>query len=286
MLCAGLCFVVVTALVKNLGPGVPAAQSAFIRYLLGLVFILPMIPRLRATPMTPRLWKLFGLRGFLHSFGVMMWFFSMSRISIAEVTAMGYLSPVFVTVGAALFLGETMALRRIGAVIVALVGAFIILRPGFRELSPGHWAMLMAGMVFGAAYLLGKLTTDETNPEMVIAQLSLWVTVALVPFAAAVWVPVPWSTVAVLGLVAAFATFGHYMMSKAFAVAPVTVTQPVTYLQLIWATALGVLAFSEPIDIWVLVGGGVILSAVSFITWREAVLKRRSITPPPPAMKA
>lgn len=285
MLGAGLCFVVVTALVKWLGPGIPAAQSAFIRYMLGLVFLLPLMRSIRATPMNRRLWTMFGVRGVLHGIGVMLWFFAMTRISIAEVTALNYLAPIYVTIGAALFLGEGLAFRRISAVIVALIGAIIILRPGVQEISQGHLAMIVAGFVFGIAYLLGKVTTDESTPEMVLAQLSLWVTLTLAPFALAVWVPVPWSTVSTLFVVAFVATSGHYMMSLAFAAAPVTATQPVTYLQLVWATALGVLVFAEPIDIWVLVGGGLILGAVTFITWREAVLKRRSITPPPPAMR-
>ena len=59
---------------------------------------------------------------------------------------------------------------------------------------------------------------------------------------------------------------------------PLTVTQPVGFLQLVWATALGALAFAEPVDIWVILGGFVILSSVTFITWREATLKR-AITP-------
>lgn len=285
MLGAGLCFVVVTALVKWLGPGIPAAQSAFIRYMLGLVFLLPLLRSIRATPMNRRLWTMFGVRGVLHGIGVMLWFFAMTRISIAEVTALNYLAPIYVTIGAALFLGEGLAFRRISAVVVALIGAIIILRPGVQEVSQGHLAMIVAGLVFGIAYLLGKITTDESSPEMVLAQLSLWVTLTLAPFALAVWVPVPWSTVSTLLVVAFVATSGHYMMSLAFAAAPVTATQPVTYLQLVWATALGVLVFAEPIDIWVLVGGGLILGAVTFITWREAVLKRRSITPPPPAMR-
>ncbi|MBO6776740.1 MAG: DMT family transporter [Marinibacterium sp.] len=285
MLGAGLCFVVVTALVKWLGPGIPAAQSAFIRYMLGLAFLLPLLRSIRATPMNRRLWTMFGVRGVLHGIGVMLWFFAMTRISIAEVTALNYLAPIYVTIGAALFLGEGLAFRRISAVVVALIGAIIILRPGVQEVGQGHLAMIVAGLVFGIAYLLGKITTDESSPEMVLAQLSLWVTLTLAPFALAVWVPVPWSTVSTLFVVAFVATSGHYMMSLAFAAAPVTATQPVTYLQLVWATALGVLVFAEPIDIWVLVGGGLILGAVTFITWREAVLKRRSITPPPPAMR-
>jgi drug/metabolite transporter (DMT)-like permease len=57
------------------------------------------------------------------------------------------------------------------------------------------------------------------------------------------------------------------------------VTQPVTFLQLVWATLSGVFLFGEPVDPYVLAGGAVIIAAVSFITWREARLSRRS-TPP------
>jgi drug/metabolite transporter (DMT)-like permease len=68
-------------------------------------------------------------------------------------------------------------------------------------------------------------------------------------------------------------------MTLAFAAAPLTVTQPVTFLQLIWAVSLGYFAFGESVDIWVVIGGFVILSSVTFLTWREAVLKRGVITP-------
>lgn len=285
MFVTGLCFVAVTALVKFLGSDIPAPQSAFVRYLLGLIFLVPLLPRVLSTPVSRRHWIMFGGRGIAHAMGVMLWFFAMTQIPIAEVTAMNYISPVYVTIGAAIFLGEALAARRIAAVVVALLGALIILRPGFREVSPGHLAMLGAGAVFAASYLLAKLTTDETSPGMVTVMLSVWVTAALAPFAWAVWVPIGWHDVGILLLVAFFATAGHYTMTLAFAAAPIAVTQPVTFLQLIWATALGVLLFNEPLDVWVVLGGGLILAAVSFITWREAMLKRRMITPPTPATK-
>jgi drug/metabolite transporter (DMT)-like permease len=94
-----------------------------------------------------------------------------------------------------------------------------------------------------------------------------------------VWVTPGWYDLAILFGVACFATAGHYAMTLAFAAAPVTVTQPVSFLQLIWAVLLGWVAFSEAPDIWVILGGLVIIGAISFITWREAVLKRRQITP-------
>ncbi len=285
MLVTGVCFIMVTALVKIMGPRIPPGEAAFIRYAMGLVFVLPTLGALRATRVTARQWGLFGLRGFCHAGGVILWFYAMVRIPIAEVTAMNYLAPIYVTVGAALFLGERLAARRIVAVILGLAGAAIILRPGFREVSTGHLAMLVAAVVFAGSYLVAKVMADETKPGIVVGMLSVFVTLGLAPFALADWItPTPRELMFLAG-VALFATAGHYTMTLAFAAAPITVTQPVTFLQLIWATALGALWFAEPVDIWVILGGIVILSSVTFITWREAVLKR-SVTPLSHAPKA
>jgi len=285
MLVTGLCFVAVTALVKYMGPRVPPAEAAFLRYLLGLVFLIPMLPAVRAAQLTPRQWKLFTLRGIFHSGGVILWFYAMTRIPIAEVTAMNYLAPVYVSVGAALFLGEKLAMRRIAAIVVALIGTAVILRPGFREVEPGHVAMLFCAVTFAGSYLIAKILADEAKPAVVVFMLSIFVTIGLAPFALADWVTPSWGDLGLLFVVACFATAGHYTMTMAFAAAPVTVTQPITFLQLVWAVLLGVLVFGEPVDIWVILGGALILSAVTFITWREAVLNRRPITPPTPATK-
>ena len=285
MVVTGLCFVAVTALVKAMGPGIPPAEMAFLRYVLGIVFLIPMLAPLRQTRLTRRHWRLFGLRGICHAGGVVLWFYAMTRISIAEVTAMNYLAPVYVTVGAALFLGERLAARRIAAVVCALLGALIILRPGFRALDPGHIAMFMTALVFAGSYLIAKIMADEVPASVVVAMLSISVPIALFPFAVADWVWPTWWELTQLFGVAALATAGHYTMTLGLAAAPLTVTQPVTFLQLIWATALGALAFGEALDPWVMLGGALIIGAISFITWREAVLNRRPITPAPPATK-
>ncbi|MEP3330576.1 DMT family transporter [Sedimentitalea sp.] len=285
MLVTGLCFVAVTAIVKYLGPRIPPEEQAFLRYFLGLVFLIPMLPALLKTRLNTKLVLQFSVRGALHAVGVMLWFYAMTRIPLAEVTAINYLAPVYVTLGAALFLGERLAMRRIAAVITALIGAVIILRPGFREIQPGHWAMLLAAVLFGGSYLLAKVTVGKVPAAVVVGMLSIVVTLALAPFAYAVWVTPTWTEIGILFGVACFATAGHYTMTLAFAAAPVAVTQPVTFLQLVWATALGALAFSEPVDFWVVLGGAIVLASVSFITWRETMLNRRQITPATPATK-
>jgi drug/metabolite transporter (DMT)-like permease len=284
MFVTGLNFVAVTALVKHIGSDMPAAQGAFLRYILGLVFLIPMIRPILAAHLTRRQVKLFALRGVVHSFAVILWFFAMARIPIAEVTAMNYLSPVYVTIGAALFLKEKLPPRRLIAVIVALIGAMIILRPGIKAIEPGHIAMLGTAVLFAAGYLVAKQLSGEVAPAVVVGMLSVTVTIGLAPFAFAVWIPPTAEQLFWLFLVACFATAGHYTMTLAFATAPLTVTQPVTFLQLVWAVLLGFFMFDETIDAWVVTGGLVIMASVSFITWREAVA-RRAITPPAGATK-
>ena len=279
MLVSGLSFVGMNVMVKVSGQGLPAVESAFLRFALGLVFLLPLLPKMWREPPGPLALRLVGLRGIVHAFGVSCWFFAMTRLPLAEVTAMNYLTPICVTLGAAVFLGEKLALRRMLAVAVALAGVLIILRPGVRELGAGHVAMLGTSMGMGASYLIAKRLSDMMNPAIVVAWMSVAVTVALMPLALWNWV---WPTPAQVGglfLVSAFATGGHYAMTRAFTKAPVNVTQPVTFLQIVWAALIGATMFGEPVDFWVLVGAAIIIAAIGYVTWRES-RKPRQVTPP------
>ncbi len=285
MVVSGLLFVGVTGVVRMLGTGLPAAEAAFLRYATGLVFLIPMIRPILRARLTGRDLRLFAMRGVVHTIGVTCWFYAMARIPVAEVTAMSYMNPVYVTLGAVFVLGEALAMRRIAAVAAALIGALIILRPGFRELSSGHIAMIFAAMAFGASYLTVKVASARASAPVIVGMLSITVTIGLAPLAWLVWVPPTGEQLFWTFIVACLATAAHYAMTLGLAAAPVSVTQPVTFLQLIWAILLGWFAFGEAVDGYVIAGGALIIGAVSYISWREAMLRRRSVTPPSPATK-
>ena len=198
----------------------------------------------------------------------------MARIPIAEVTAIGFTGPIFATVGAALFLGERLHARRIGAVLVAFGGAMIILRPGFEEVSMGALAQLAAAPWFAASLLIAKkLTEPETSPA-IVAYLSILVTSALLPGALMNWRTPTLEELGWLFLTAGFATLGHLTMTQAFRVAEITVTQPFMFLQLVWATLLGYYVFAERPEVWVWVGGALIVASATYIAHREALAPR------------
>ena len=174
MVVTGLCFVAVTALVKLLAGRVPAAESAFLRYVFGLLILLPAWRELAALRLSRRQLGLTVLRGVAQTGGVLCWFFAMTRIPIAEVTAMNYLTPVYVTILAALVLGERLAIRRIMAIGAALAGALLILRPGFRELDPGHFAMLGTALLFSVSYLIAKIISKIEAAIRRVAVSACW----------------------------------------------------------------------------------------------------------------
>jgi drug/metabolite transporter (DMT)-like permease len=285
MVVTGFLFVAVTGIVRHLGSDMPAIEAAFIRYAIGLLLVLPpLIAAMRAKP-SAREWQLYTFRGVVHGIAVMLWFYAMARIPIAEVTAIGYTAPIFVTIGAALFLGERLQWRRIGAITAAFIGAIIILRPGFQELSSGQLAQLCAAPLFACSFLLAKKFTDGANPAAIVAMLSLFCTLTLLPGAILQWRDPTWVEIGWLALTALFATAGHYTLTRAYKCAPITVTQPVQFLQLVWAALMGMVLFHEALDPWVILGGAVIVGSATYISHREMVVARRAQTPTAPATK-
>ena len=285
MFVTGILFVGVTGIVKHIGSELPAAEAAFLRYVMGLVFVIPLIGLIKRANLTKVELSLFVWRGAVHSVGVMLWFYGMTMLPMAEVTAMSYLSPVFVTIGAALFLGERLAALRIMAIVFAIIGVLVILRPGFREISLGHIAMLINGGLFAASYLIAKVMADRVEPLVVVGMLSIFVTIGLAPWAFLVWVPPTLTQLGWTFVLATFATAGHYTMTLALRAAPIAVTQPVTFLQLIWSILLGILIFNESFDEWVVIGATIIILSISFIMWREGRVRNKTITPLSPETK-
>ncbi len=285
MVLTTFCFVAVTGIVRYLGSDIAAGQAAFIRYVFGVLLFLPFLGRILKRRPTAQTMRIHVARGLVHGVAVTLWFFAMARIPIAEVTALGYISPIFVAIGAAVFFSEKLHFRRIAAIVVALFGALIILRPGFQEISIGQLAQVLAAPMFAVSFLLTKRLTATEDPLVIVVMLSILCTIVLFPGAIINWATPSFSEVFWLAMTAVFATMGHYTMTRAFRAAPLTVTQPVAILQLVWAALLGIVAFGEPVDPFVILGGGIVVAAATFISHREAIAAQSFKTPPAPATK-
>ncbi|MDP5333146.1 MAG: DMT family transporter, partial [Paracoccaceae bacterium] len=215
MIFTGFNFVAVTVLVRQLGTDLPAAQSAFLRFAIGALFFAPSLLGLVRGGLSPQSLRVFLARGAVHACAVVLWFYAMARIPVAEVTAIGYLNPVLVTLGATLFFKEKLTRTHYLAIGLAFVGTLIILRPGFRILGLGQMAQVGAAILFGCSYLLAKKLSQSQSAGQIVVMLSFCVTVGLAPLAFWVWVPPSLWQFFSLALVALFATLGHFSMTRA-----------------------------------------------------------------------
>ena len=246
-------------------------QVAFMRYFMSLVLVLPVLARLGVAGFWGLNLGLHGLRGAAHGLAVVGWFYALTQMPIAEVSAIGFTGPVFITIGAALFLGERVGVHRWGAVAVGLVGALIIIQPGVVPLNAGVLAMAAAVPLFAASDLFVKALVRTESPTVIIAVLNVILTVGMAPFAWWFWQPTDWRDWVLAGGMAVFATFSHICMGKAFAAADVSAVQPARFLQLPWLALLGYLAFAEFPSLAAWTGAAVIIASVSYIMNRERV---------------
>ena len=275
MVLTTILFVGVTATVRYLEGEVPAPQAAFLRYAIGTLLLTPsLITLIKIKPNKPLMSK-FLLRGLVHSFGVTLWFYAMSVMPVAEVTAIGFLTYIFVSIGACIFLKEKLHKHRITAVIISFLGALIILRPGFKVIESGQLGMLMATVVFTASYLIAKLVSKERSSSEIVAMLSIFTTIFLIPSAIYSWEPISLEALLILAFTALIATIGHITMTQAIKAAPMVATQPILFLQLVWASMVGLFLFDEQFDLYVIIGGTVIMICVCYVSYREHVLGKR-----------
>lgn len=249
---------------------------AFLRYLFGAMFLLPVIVRLGIYPSlhTNRL-GLHISRGAIHTVGMLLWFVALPLTTLAEITALGFTGPIFVTIGAALFLAEDVRLRRWIAVFVGFAGAMIIIRPGFSEIHLGVICILVSTPIFSASNLISKALARTDSANTIVIWQNIVIVICAAPFAIWFWqtpggVDLLWFVVAGLA-----GTLGHVCQQRGYQLADITLLQPIGFLSLIYNTLLGYFLFFQQPDIWTFVGAAVIFSSALYISHREAVRRAK-----------
>ena len=278
---SGAIFCFLNALMRGLAQQLPPLQTQFLRYLFGLVVLLPLL-LLRAGPAAYRPQSPMGqfARGAVHTLGLVLWFMALPHIPLADTTAIGFTGPLFIMIGAAAFLREPMHWERWLATAIGFCGVLIVLGPKLGLGGGGsggyHLLMLASAPVFAASFLITKVLTRTETTGVIVFWQALTVTAFSLPMALWVW-QAP-SALQWLGfmLCGALGSGGHYCLTRSFRVADISSTQSVKFLDLIWATALGWLLFADLPAQTTLLGGVVISAATLWVARRE---QRRGATP-------
>ncbi len=269
-----------------MGSDLPAIQAACIRYLFGLLLLAPFVVKSlknqnRPTTSANRtkkstLTRLYFIRGLFHAAAVGCWFYAMARLPVALITAIGFLTPISITLAASFFLGEKIRIRRLLSVIVAFSGAIIILAPEFSKFNLVIIVQLLAAQCFAISYLFAKVLSSKASSEEIVGMLTFYCALALLPIAIYQWTTPSQEELILLSLTAVVATFGHYAISEAVKNTSLTLLQPFAFLQLIWATLMGIFIFSEEPSANLFIGSAIIIASTTYIAHREVATKGKA----------
>jgi len=269
VLLGGLFITTLTWIVRSVADDINPLQAGFMRYGFGTLLLLPMAFKIKATDLAPRLVGGHIIRSIVHAISVLLWFYAVTKISLADLTALSFTSPVFITIGAFLFLGETFSYRRLGGIVTAFIGAVIILRPGVEAISLGAIAILISAPFQAASTLIGKHLAPRTSTYAMVFYLSLFVTLTSLIPTLFVWNLPSLNTCVLTFGAAVLATCAHFCWTKSFQIADLSFTQPGMYFTLIWAVAMGFFIYDERPDVWSGAGAAIIIAATAYIAARE-----------------
>jgi drug/metabolite transporter (DMT)-like permease len=200
------------------------------------------------------------LRNVIHFSAQYCWAMALTLLPFATVFALEFITPAWTALLAVWLLSERLTPSRIGAVVLGLIGVVIILRPGFAAFNPAALLVLLAAVGFAITFITTKmLTATETSFAIIF-----WMSVIQLPLGLAGSDPLfPfklgwWDIPAVLGIGIA-GTSSHYCMSNAFRAGDATLVVPLDFLRVPLIALVGWAFFAESLDIWVFVGGFVIV---------------------------
>lgn len=275
--CAGVIFVVLNSAMRALAQQMDPFQTQFLRYLAGLLVMLPLLLRGSLGSWWPRHIGGQFSRGALHAAGLTLWFIALPQIPLADTTAIGFTTPIFIMIGAMLFFAEPMRWERWVAAGIGFGGVLIVVAPKMTGAGGVYnLVMLASAPLFAASFLFTKALTRYERTGVILLWQAITVSLFSLPMALLNWQQpsvAQWLGFAVCGLLGNGA---HYCLTQSYRVADISATQSVKFLDLIWATLIGWMAFGDSPSQATLIGGSVICAATLWIARRE---RRRQTRP-------
>ncbi|OFX03374.1 MAG: hypothetical protein A3D94_11795 [Alphaproteobacteria bacterium RIFCSPHIGHO2_12_FULL_66_14] len=268
---SGLFFTCLNVSVKELASEMPPLYVSWGRWVAGIVLIAPyMYWRVGPEGMRTRDMKLHWIRGMFHTPGYGLWYEAVVWLPLATMAALGFTGPIFVTVGAVVFLRETVHWRRWLGVAVGFAGMLVIVRPGIVEMNPGIVLMMLAVPLIAGSNLIAKVVSGRDKPAVVVLWQSVVGAICFTPLGIWYWQT---PTLLQLGLFLSagfFGTMGYFFITWAYRLLDISALQSITFLAIVWAALMDVAVWGKTADVWTFVGAAIIVAATTYIAHRES----------------
>lgn len=263
------CFSCMDVCVKAISPITGVMPALWARYTVQMLLVLILVaPRLRSV-VRSRYPKLQVTRSLLLMMATFFFFMALGRIGLAEATAVMSLNPMLITIGGAIFLGEALGQRRVAAIVVAMIGALIVIRPGSDVFTPVALLPLCAATCFATYTLITRRIGPDEDVWTSLFYTGLVGTLILSLIVAFYWQPLTLKAVGLMGLIGLFGATGQMLLIRALSMAEASLLAPFNYSGLVFSISFGLIIFAEVPDIWTIVGVLVIVGAGLYVWHRE-----------------
>lgn len=277
MIATTLVFAVQDGISRHLGTLYPVTMVVMVRFWFFAVFVMAIAARseggLRAATRSAFPFVQIA-RGLILVAEIAVMLVGFVKLGLIETHAVFTSYPLLVAALSGPILGEKVGWRRWSAILVGFAGVLIILQPGFGVFSPWALVPLLSATLFAIYGLLTRYVARKDSASVSFFYTGIVGAVAMTPFGLANWVwmtPGDWGWMVLLCCTAALS---HWLLIRAYAVAEASAIQPFAYLQLVWASAIGLLVFSETLRTNVAIGAGIVVAAGVFTLWRQRVREK------------
>ena len=273
MIGAVFCFASMDATAKYLMKEIGPAQTIWARYTVQAVIVTVLIlPKINVYGRTnyPKL-------QFLRSVALMMattlFFFAFSRLGLAEASAIFNISPVLITLGAFLFLREQIGPRRLIGIIVSLLGALIIIRPGTGVFSIYALLPLGAAIFYSTYSIATRFVGTDERPWTSLFYSAIFGAICYSIYIAFYWNPMSNKAILLTIIIGLFGTAGHICLIRALTLGEASLVAPFIYTNLLFTTTWGFVLFGNLPDFWTIVGALIIVAAGIYVWARDRAVR-------------
>lgn len=258
---------------KYLSSDISFLQITWARYFFTVVFALPLMFFFFRKNLT---WtthpKLQTLRGLLLFFANILFFYSISIISMAKALTLAFVAPLITTALSPFLLNEKVGFKRWSAVIVGFLGSLIVIQPGFIEFNLATIAGLGTGFFYGLYLIVTRKLHTSDNPLLTLlltGVVGLIIGSFIAPF---VWIKLSLNQWLLLALMGVFACLGHFFLILSLKYADASKLAPFGYFEIVTNVILGFYFFGDFPDYWSWIGLFIIITSGIYISFREQKL--------------